>query len=169
MRTSLLALLHQLEAEASTGRVAVRGVQTGWVYVNEGRIYCVERNGEPSLFEAMEAAGLFEPADLDLALRVPVLDRWRLLLRGDEHRITETRAFARRHATEHLRPLLAPVYDSTFVPKIEHPLGPLGSWTVDELLGEPTGGDGDVVDVAGGDQVIDARDAAPLHNGGASH
>ena len=166
MRTSLLALLRQLEARAATGRVVVRGMRTGWVYVHGGRIYCVERDGEPSLFDSMESAGLFGPGDLDLALRVPVRDRWRLLVHGDEARLDAVRAFARLHAADQLRPLLAPVFEPSFTPRIEHPLGPVGAWSVDELLGVPPSGE-EVVDIADG-TVVDARrhDTAPADDVG---
>ena len=136
--TRLHGLLDQLGHDRLTGRVSIKGSVNAWVYLHEGRIYCAEQRDRASLLVAMAEAALFTPEEWQHALRLPVSDKWRALAHGDEVRLDELAAFAKRFVANTLAVLLT--HDQhdhgtpAFAPAIRHPFGPLRAWTLDELL-----------------------------------
>jgi hypothetical protein len=134
-------LLDELAADAFTGRLTVRSVACGWVYLHEGRVYCAERRERPTLLVAMGEAGLFRADEWTAALRSPYVDgRWRTLAGGgDDARMAELGAFARRYVTCELRALARQGNaDVTVVSRVAHPFGVAWSWPATELLDEAT-------------------------------
>lgn len=132
-------LLH-LGDDGATGRLAVRGVAGGWVYLRAGGVYCAERVGRPTMLVAMGEAGLFTAEEWTMALRLPFGPRWPALVGGDPDRLDAVRVFARAFVLENLGILLDEAHDvgrapTVFAPGVAHPFGPLDRWPVEELLG----------------------------------
>jgi hypothetical protein len=128
-------LLDELAADAFTGRLTVRSVACGWVYLHEGHVYCAERRERPTMLVAMGEAGLFTADEWAAALRSPYVDgRWAALA-GDDARLAELGAFARRYVTCELRALVRQSNaDVTVVSRVAHPFGVAWSWPAAELV-----------------------------------
>ena len=86
---ALLSLLANLEADGLTGRVNVGGHPGGWVYIQEGLVYCAERADEPRMLVAMAEEGLFSAEEWQMALRLPSAHKWRALVGDDDGRLNE--------------------------------------------------------------------------------
>ena len=128
-------------AAGATGRLAVRGVAGGWLYLHDGDLYGAERAGRPTVLVAMAEAGLFSPEEWRMALRLPFGPKWPALVGGDEHRLRALAAFARTFLLEHVGALVEhadrhEVVATTFVRDVAHPFGPIERWAVEDVLRE---------------------------------
>lgn len=132
----LRPLLEELATDHATGRVSVKGVRPAVVMVTDGRISLSERRDQPNLLIAMAEAGLFTAEEWAVALRIPTAHKWRALVGDDPVRLDRLTDFARAYTAQSLVSLLAlDVCPVTFSERIQHPFGPLGTWTLEELVG----------------------------------
>ena len=135
--SGLRELLTQLEAAEASGRVTVRGVRPAVVLLDGGRIYLAERSDQPNLLIAMASADLFTGEEWALALRLPTREKWRALVADDDERLADLASFARRYTVEVLTTLMTTdVGTPTFTERVAHPFGPLGTWTLHDLVGD---------------------------------
>jgi hypothetical protein len=147
---ALLSLLANLEADGLTGRVNVGGDPGGWVYIQEGLVYCAERADEPRMLLAMAEEGLFTAEEWQMALRLPSAHKWRALVGDDDGRLNELAMFARTFVEHSLRSLASSAQSCVFAPSIAHPFGALARWSPGDLVAE---GDVTTVDATGPDQL----------------
>lgn len=147
---SLLSLLANLEADGLTGRVNVGGDPGGWVYIQEGLVYCAERADEPRMLVVMAEEGLFSAEEWQMALRLPSPHKWRALVGDDDGRLNELAMFARGFVERTLRPLAAGASSCVFAPSIAHPFGALARWSPGDLIVES---DVPTLDLTTGDQL----------------
>lgn len=146
----LLSLLANLEADGLTGRVNVGGDPGGWVYIQEGLVYCAERADEPRMLVAMAEEGLFTAEEWQMALRLPSTRKWRALVGDDDGRLNELAMFARTFMERTLQSLASGAGACVFAPSIAHPFGPLARWSPGDLVTE---GDVTYVDLTGADEL----------------
>lgn len=136
-RDDVIERLEQLAAARATGRMAVRSVAgSSWVHLHDGRLYCAERSGQPTLLVAMAEAGLFTPEEWQLALRLPFGPSWDALVDGDGRRLAELAAFARAAVVEVVAGLAVHQQAGatvTFSPGVHHSFGRLGLWSLADI------------------------------------
>ena len=135
---SLRGLLHELAADRFTGRVTVKSVAGGWVYLHDGTIYCAEQRERPTLLVAMGEAGLFTADEWQQALRTPYVgDKWPTLAGGDPQRLAALRSFAHDYVGATLQALVRQHHADVAVANlVAHPFGPLAGWSIDDLVDE---------------------------------
>ena len=144
----LLRLIDQLEQDGLSGRITIKGVAAGWVYLDGGRVYVAERRDRATLLNEMANGGLFSAEEWQRALRMPSGSKWRVLVADDEARLDELATFAHDYVRDALSWLAHHDHENaTFAPRIAHPFGVLRTWSLDELItAEDAGRDDAAVD-----------------------